>query len=276
MELQTAWPVQTKGRAVLFWAVYQAVVFFKITKVVLWYNLKKQKSERQNYMEKQFSRTELLLGKRNMEKLAAARVCIFGIGGVGGYVAEALARSGVGHLELVDNDVVCLSNLNRQIIATHETIGQYKVEVMKRRILSINPEAEVVTHKCFYLPETQERFDFTRFDYVVDAIDTIAGKIALAEQAAAGGTPVISSMGAGNKLDATAFQVGDIYETSVCPLAKVVRKELRKRGVKKLKVVYSRELPVAERQETVGSVAFVPSVAGLIIAGEVVKDLLGI
>jgi tRNA A37 threonylcarbamoyladenosine dehydratase len=227
-------------------------------------------------MEKQFSRTELLLGKRNMEKLAAARVCIFGIGGVGGYVAEALARSGVGHLELVDNDVVCLSNLNRQIIATHETIGQYKVEVMKRRILSINPEAEVVTHKCFYLPETQERFDFTRFDYVVDAIDTIAGKIALAEQAAAGGTPVISSMGAGNKLDATAFQVGDIYETSVCPLAKVVRKELRKRGVKKLKVVYSRELPVAERQETVGSVAFVPSVAGLIIAGEVVKDLLGI
>jgi len=227
-------------------------------------------------MEKQFSRTELLLGKRNMEKLAAARVCIFGIGGVGGYVAEALARSGVGHLELVDNDVVCLSNLNRQIIATHETIGQYKVEVMKRRILSINPEAEVVTHKCFYLPETQERFDFTRFDYVVDAIDTIAGKIALAEQAAAGGTPVISSMGAGNKLDATAFQVGDIYETSVCPLAKVVRKELRKRGVKKLKVVYSRELPVAERQETVGSVAFVPPVAGLIIAGEVVKDLLGI
>ena len=227
-------------------------------------------------MEKQFSRTELLLGKRNMEKLAAARVCIFGIGGVGGYVAEALARSGVGHLELVDNDVVCLSNLNRQIIATHETIGQYKVEVMKDRILSINPEAEVVTHKCFYLPETQERFDFTKFDYVVDAIDTVAGKIALAEQAEAGGTPVISSMGAGNKLDATAFRVADIYETSVCPLAKVVRKELRKRGVKKLKVVYSRELPVAERQETVGSVAFVPSVAGLIIAGEVVKDLLGI
>ena len=235
-------------------------------------------------MENQFSRTELLLGKENMEKLAAAHVCIFGIGGVGGYVAEALARSGVGHLELVDNDVVCLSNLNRQIIATHETLGRYKADVMKERILSINPEAEVTVHKCFYLPETRSQFDFTNYDYVVDAIDTVAGKIALVLQAEESGTPIISSMGAGNKLDPAAFQVADIYQTSVCPLAKVMRKELKKRGVKKLKVVYSKELPVAVRNDEErlqssprrsipGSVAFVPSVAGLIIAVEVVKDL---
>ncbi|MBQ3367087.1 MAG: tRNA threonylcarbamoyladenosine dehydratase [Acidaminococcaceae bacterium] len=236
-------------------------------------------------MESQFSRTELLLGKENLEKLAAARVCIFGIGGVGGYVTEALARSGVGHLELVDNDVVCLSNLNRQIIATHETLGRYKVDVMKERILSINPAAEVKVHKCFYLPETRSQFDFTKYDYVVDAIDTVAGKIALVLQAEASGTPVISSMGAGNKLDPAAFQVADIYQTSVCPLAKVMRKELKKRGVKKLKVVYSKELPVAvqneaeslqssSRRSIPGSIAFVPSVVGLIIAGEVVKDLI--
>ena len=278
-------------------------------------------SAEENAMENQFSRTERLLGKENMEKLSAARVCIFGIGGVGGYVVEALARSGVGHLELVDNDVVCLSNLNRQIIATHQTLGQYKVDAMKERILSINPAAEVVTHRCFYLPETQAQFDFTTFDYVVDAIDTVAGKISLVLQAEAGGTPIISSMGAGNKLDPAAFQVADIYQTSVCPLAKVMRKELKKRGVKKLKVVYSRELPLSPRSEETepagvfcddyaksdtdnqehpetrsgdahnsgseteknflsrrrsipGSVAFVPSVAGLIIAGEVVKDLL--
>ena len=235
-------------------------------------------------MENQFSRTELLLGKENMEKLAAARVCIFGIGGVGGYVAEALARSGVGHLELVDNDVVCLSNLNRQIIATHETLGQYKVDVMKERILSINPTAEVTVYKCFYLPETRAQFDFTNYDYVVDAIDTVAGKIALVLQAEESGTPVISSMGAGNKLDPAAFQVADIYQTSVCPLAKVMRRELKRRGVKKLKVVYSKEQPVAvqndeesllssPRRSIPGSIAFVPSVAGLIIAGEVVKDL---
>ena len=235
-------------------------------------------------MENQFSRTELLLGKENMEKLAEARVCIFGIGGVGGYVAEALARSGVGHLELVDNDVVCLSNLNRQIIATHGTLGQYKVDVMKERILSINPAAEVTVHKCFYLPETRAQFDFTNYDYVVDAIDTVAGKIALVLQAEESGTPVISSMGAGNKLDPAAFQVADIYQTTVCPLAKVMRKELKKRGVKKLKVVYSKEQPVAvqndeeslqssPRRSIPGSIAFVPSVAGLIIAGEVVKDL---
>ena len=236
-----------------------------------------------------------------MEKLAAARVCIFGIGGVGGYVAEALARSGVGHLELVDHDVVCLSNLNRQIIATHQTLGRYKVDVMKERILSINPAAEVVVHKCFYLPETRAQFDFANYDYVVDAIDTVAGKIALVLQAEASGTPVISSMGAGNKLDAAAFRVADIYQTSVCPLAKVMRKELKKRGVHKLKVVYSRELPLkarsgdgtdrpaaagemnteespvcvgSSRRSIPGSVAFVPSVAGLIIAGEVVKDLI--
>ena len=230
-------------------------------------------------MENQFSRTERLLGKENMEKLAAARVCIFGIGGVGGYVAEALARSGVGHLELVDNDVICLSNLNRQIIATHETLGQYKVDVMKERILSINPTAEVTVYKCFYLPETRAQFDFTNYDYVVDAIDTVAGKIALVLQAEESGTPVISSMGAGNKLDPAAFQVADIYQ-----LAKVMRRELKKRGVKKLKVVYSKEQPVAvqndeesllssPRRSIPGSIAFVPSVAGLIIAGEVVKDL---
>ena len=235
-------------------------------------------------MENQFSRTERLLGKENMEKLAAARVCIFGIGGVGGYVAEALARSGVGHLELVDNDVICLSNLNRQIIATHETLGQYKVDVMKERILSINPTAEVTVYKCFYLPETRAQFDFTNYDYVVDAIDTVAGKIALVLQAEESGTPVISSMGAGNKLDPAAFQVEDIYQTSVCPLAKVMRRELKRRGVKKLKVVYSKEQPVAvqndeesllssPRRSIPGSIAFVPSVAGLIIAGEVVKDL---
>ena len=238
-------------------------------------------------MENQFSRTELLLGKEKLEKLAAARVCIFGIGGVGGYVAEALARSGVGHLELVDNDVVCLSNLNRQIIATHETLGQYKVDVMRERILSINPDAEVTVHKCFYLPETQAQFDFTNYDYVVDAIDTVAGKIALVLQAEESGTPVISSMGAGNKLDPAAFQVADIYQTSVCPLAKVMRRELKKQGVKKLKVVYSKELPVAvqndaeslqssSRRSIPGSIAFVPSVVGLIIAGEVVKDLTGL
>ena len=235
-------------------------------------------------MKNQFSRTERLLGKENMEKLAVARVCIFGIGGVGGYVAEALARSGVGHLELVDDDVVCLSNLNRQIIATHETLGRYKVDVMKERILSINPDAEVTVHKCFYLPETRAQFDFTYFDYVVDAIDTVAGKIALVLQAEESGTPVISSMGAGNKLDPTAFHVADIYQTSVCPLAKVMRRELKRRGVKKLKVVYSKEQPVAvqndeesllssPRRSIPGSIAFVPSVAGLIIAGEVVKDL---
>ena len=247
-------------------------------------------------METQFSRTERLLGKENMEKLAAARVCIFGIGGVGGYVAEALARSGVGHLELVDNDVICLSNLNRQIIATHRNLGEYKVDAMKERILSINPDAEVVTHQCFYLPDTRAQFDFTKYDYVVDAIDTVAGKISLVLQAEASGTPIISSMGAGNKLDPTAFRVADIYKTSVCPLARVMRTECRKRRIKHLKVVYSTEKPVRPledpsiscrkhcicppdtrkctvRRDIPGSTAFVPAAAGLIIAGEVIRDL---
>ena len=265
-------------------------------------------------MEEPFSRTELLLGKENMEKLKKARVCIFGIGGVGGYVAEALARSGVGHLELVDSDVVSPSNLNRQIIATRDTLGRPKAEVMKERILSVNPEAEVITHRCFYLPETEGQFDFTRYDYVVDAIDTVAGKISLAVEAEAAGTPLISSMGAGNKLDPAAFRVADIYDTRVCPLARVMRKELKKRGVKRLKVVYSRELPVGTesviadgngeadagnaaavvsdtkaaagtkipepetslRRSIPGSVSFVPAVAGLIMAGEVVRDLTGV
>lgn len=235
-------------------------------------------------MKEQFGRTAMLLGEDAMDRLARARVAVFGVGGVGGYAAEALARSGVGALDLVDDDRVCLSNLNRQIIATHETLGQYKVDVMKERILSINPTAEVTVYKCFYLPETRAQFDFTNYDYVVDAIDTVAGKIALVLQAEESGTPVISSMGAGNKLDPAAFQVADIYQTSVCPLAKVMRRELKRRGVKKLKVVYSKEQPVAvqndeesllssPRRSIPGSIAFVPSVAGLIIAGEVVKDL---
>lgn len=248
-------------------------------------------------MQNQFSRTELLLGKEAMQKLADSRVAVFGIGGVGGYVCEALARSGVGAIDLIDNDKVCLTNLNRQIIATHKTIGQYKTEVMKERILEIAPDVKVQIHNCFYLPETADQFDFHEYDYVVDAVDTVTAKIELIMRAKEAGTPVISSMGAGNKLDASAFRVADIYKTKVCPLAKVMRRELKKRGVKKLKVVYSEELPItplaedvslesdmedslqeaefkaAQRRSTPGSVAFVPSVAGLIIAGEVIKDL---
>ena len=240
-------------------------------------------------MLNQFSRTELLLGKEAMEKLHQSRVAIFGIGGVGGYTVEALARSGVGHFDLIDDDKVCLTNLNRQIIATRDTVGKYKVDVMKERILSINPEAELNIHKCFYLPENKETFDFSSYSYVVDAVDTVTAKITIVLEAQAAGVPVISSMGAGNKLDASAFKVSDIYKTKVCPLAKVMRHELKKRGVKKLKVVYSEQLPltpindgtnVCEKEDstivkraTPGSVAFVPSVAGLIIAGEVVKDL---
>lgn len=248
-------------------------------------------------MQNQFSRTELLLGKEAMQKLAGSRVAVFGIGGVGGYVCEALARSGVGAIDLIDNDKVCLTNLNRQIIATHKTIGQYKTEVMKERISEIAPDVKVRIHNCFYLPETAGEFDFHEYDYVVDAVDTVTAKIELIMRAKEVGTPVISSMGAGNKLDASAFRVADIYKTKVCPLAKVMRRELKKRGVKKLKVVYSEELPItplaedvslgsdgedslqeaefkaAKRRSTPGSVAFVPSVAGLIIAGEVIKDL---
>lgn len=240
--------------------------------------------------ENQFSRTELLIGKENLQRLARARVAIFGVGGVGGYVVEALARSGVGTLDLIDSDKVVLSNLNRQIIATYDTIGQYKVDAAKARVLSINPQAVVNVYRIFYLPETASQFDFASYDYVVDAIDTVTGKLMLAEQAQKSGTPIISSMGAGNKMDASAFEVADIYETSVCPLAKVMRRELKKRGINKLKVVYSKETPMTprmaeqicgqdaaggRRRQTPGSMAFVPSVAGLIIAGEVVRDLIG-
>lgn len=222
--------------------------------------------------ENRFSRTEALLGEQAMEKLKKARVAVFGIGGVGGHVVEALVRSGVGAVDIVDSDKVCLSNLNRQIIATESSIGKYKVDVMKERILDINPEAVVNVHKCFYLPETKDEFDFSQYSYVVDAVDTVTAKIQLVMEAAEAGVPIISSMGAGNKLDPTAFQVADIYKTSVCPLAKVMRRELKKRGIKKLKVVYSREQPVV-KNAVPASVAFVPSVAGLIIAGEVIKDL---
>ena len=248
-------------------------------------------------MLNQFSRTELLLGKEAMNKLENSRVAVFGIGGVGGYVCEALARSGVYSFDLIDDDKVCLTNLNRQIIATRKTVGQYKAEVMRDRILEINPKADVRIHKCFYLPENAADFDFNEYDYVVDAVDTVTAKISLVMKCQEKGVKIISSMGAGNKLDASAFKVADIYKTKVCPLAKVMRRELNKRGVKKLKVVYSEEqalTPVedmaiscrsncicppgekhkcTERRAIPGSVAFVPSVAGLIIAGEVVKDL---
>ena len=221
-----------------------------------------------------------MFGKEAMGKLAASRVAVFGLGGVGGYTVEALARSGVGALDLIDNDKVSLTNLNRQILATHKTIGEYKADVASARVKEINPDCKVTAHKVFYLPETQGEFDFTKFDYIVDAIDTVAGKIAIIENAEKCGVPVISCMGAGNKLDPTAFEVADIYKTSVCPLAKVMRHELKKRGVQKCKVVYSKEEPFVKGAEEDGkripaSVAFVPSVAGLILAGEVIKDLIG-
>ena len=235
-----------------------------------------------------FSRTALLFGGEAMEKLKNSTVAVFGIGGVGGYCVEALARSGVGTLHLIDDDTVNITNLNRQIIATRDTIGMEKVEAAKARILSINPEAAVFTHKTFYLPETAGQFDFTQYDYVVDAIDTVTGKLMLVQAAKAADTPIISCMGAGNKLDPTAFEVADISKTSVCPLARIMRKELGRRGIKHLKVVYSKELALtpaqAEEEEgnahpkrqTPGSNAFVPAVAGLILAGEVIKDLAGI
>lgn len=249
-------------------------------------------------MPDQFSRTELLLGKENMERLQNARIAVFGIGGVGGYTVEALARSGVGALDLIDDDKVCLTNINRQIIATRKTVGRYKADVAKERVLEINPDARVGAYRTFYLPETADQFELTSYDYIVDAIDTVTGKLELAERAAKCGVPIISSMGAGNKLDPTAFQVADISQTSVCPLAKVMRRELKKRGVYHLKVVFSTEKPLTpiENKETVcaesgvcsseadrkcsqrrqipGSVAFVPSVVGLIIAGEIIKDLI--
>ncbi len=241
-----------------------------------------------------FSRTALLVGDEGMEKLKNAKVAVFGVGGVGGYVVEALARSGIGTLELIDNDRVSLTNINRQIIAAHSTIGRYKVDVAKERILDINPAAAVNTHQTFFLPETASEFNFYDYDYVVDAIDTVTGKIALVMEAHGTNTPIISSMGAGNKLDAASFMVADIYETSVCPLAKVMRRELKKRGIDKLKVVYSQEKPIVPKNDTSvindsqetdtdvrkrqipGSVSFVPSVAGLILAGEVIREIAGI
>lgn len=251
-------------------------------------------------MPEQFSRTELLFGKEAVRRIQRARVAVFGIGGVGSYTLEALVRSGVGTIDIIDNDKICLSNLNRQLIATHKTLGQYKVDAAEQRMKEINPDVVVYKYYTFYLPETAGQFDFTKYDYVVDAIDTISGKIALVLQAKEAGIPIISSMGAGNKADPAAFQVADIYQTSVCPLAKVMRRELKKRGVEKLKVVYSKEpaLTPAEdgeadyrddadrireegkrqirRRQIPGSNAFVPSVAGLIMAGEVIKDLAGI
>ena len=235
-------------------------------------------------MEDMFSRTRMLLGDGAIQRLKRARVAVFGVGGVGGYVVEALARSGVGALDLVDSDRVVPSNLNRQIIATRETLGLLKVDAAKARVLSINPDCRVATFPIFYLPETADRFDFSQYDYVVDAIDTVAGKLQLIEAAKAAGTPIISCMGAGNKLDPTAFRVADIAETSVCPLARVMRRELKKRGIDHVKVIYSTEpalspAPAEEptaRRATPGSVAFVPSVAGLILAGEVIKDIIKI
>lgn len=239
-------------------------------------------------MLNQFSRTELLLGSDGVEKLKKSRVAVFGVGGVGGYTVEALARSGVGTIDIVDDDDVALTNINRQIIATHDTVGMAKVDAAEKRIKSINPDCVVNKHKCFYLPETADKFDFSQYDYVVDAIDTVKGKIELVMQAGESGTPIISSMGAGNKLDPTAFEVADISKTSVCPLAKVMRTELRKRGVTHLKVVYSKEPAIkpfenadvleefgnSSRRSLPGSVSFVPSVVGLIIGGEVIKDLI--
>lgn len=238
----------------------------------------------------EFSRTRLLLGEEVLDKFKNAKVAVFGVGGVGGYVAEALARSGVGKLVLIDNDTVSVSNINRQIIALHSTIGRYKTEVMKERILDINPKACVEVHNCFFLPENADTFDFGSYDYVVDAVDTVTAKIEIIMRAEAAGVPVISAMGAGNKLDATKFVVTDIYKTEVCPLAKVMRKELRARGVESLKVLYSTEPAIKPdkqsgeeteeaakeqntRRSTPGSIAYVPSVAGLLLAGEVLKDI---
>lgn len=238
----------------------------------------------------QFLRTEMLLGAETMKKLQNAHVAVFGIGGVGGYVAEALARSGVGTFDLIDNDTVALSNLNRQIIATHSSIGKYKVDVMKERILDINPKARVNVHKCFFLPENSKDFDFSKYTYIVDAIDTVTAKLELIVRAKEAKVPIISSMGTGNKLDPTRLEVADIYKTEVCPLARVMRNELKKRGIKKLKVVYSKEQPIKRKKQendqitsenagrikdVPGSTAFVPSVAGLIIAGQVIADIQG-
>lgn len=239
-------------------------------------------------MSERFDRTKRLLGAEAMDKLNNSHVAVFGIGGVGGHAVDALVRSGIGAITIVDSDAVAVSNINRQLIATTKTVGRKKVEVMKEHLLEINPDVKVEVHDCFFLPETKEAFDFSRYDYVIDAVDTVTAKLELVEACKEVGVPIISSMGAGNKLDPAAFEVTDIYKTSVCPLAKVMRRELKQRGIKKLKVVYSKELPLepieAEdfvsdekrvRRATPGSIAFVPSVAGLILAGEVVKDLTG-
>ena len=248
-------------------------------------------------MLNQFSRTELLLGPEAMERLSKKRVAVFGIGGVGGYVCEALVRSGIGAFDLIDDDKVCLTNLNRQIIATRKTVGKYKVDVMMERMLEINPNADITVHKCFFLPENADDFPFKEYDYIVDAVDTVTAKLELIMRAQKEGIPIISAMGAGNKLDAGRLKIADIYDTKICPLARVMRRELKKRGVKKLKVVYSDEEPkrpiedmsiscrthcicppgaqhkCTERRDIPGSTAFVPAVAGLLIAGEIVKDL---
>ncbi len=245
----------------------------------------------------EFSRTRLLYGEKAMEKLAGSRIAVFGIGGVGGYVVEALVRSGIGEIDLIDNDKVCLTNINRQIIAIQKTVGRYKVDVAAERIAEISPKCKVHTYKTFYLPDTQDQFDFSLYDYVVDAIDTVTGKLTIIENAKKLNVPVISSMGAGNKINPGGFTVADIYETSICPLAKIMRKECKKRGIDSLKVVYSKEMPLRPmadsmnsytedceklsgtetknpgRRDTPGSTAFVPSVVGLIIAGEVINDL---
>ena len=248
-------------------------------------------------MLNQFSRTELLLGPEAMESLSKKRVAVFGIGGVGGYVCEALVRSGIGAFDLIDDDKVCLTNLNRQIIATRKTVWKYKVDVMMERMLEINPNADITVHKCFFLPENADDFPFKEYDYIVDAVDTVTAKLELIMRAQKEGIPIISAMGAGNKLDAGRLKIADIYDTKICPLARVMRRELKKRGVKKLKVVYSDEEPkrpiedmsiscrthcicppgaqhkCTERRDIPGSTAFVPAVAGLLIAGEIVKDL---
>jgi tRNA A37 threonylcarbamoyladenosine dehydratase len=233
-------------------------------------------------MINQFSRTELLIGKEGVDKLAHSRVAVFGVGGVGGYTVEALVRSGIGAIDLVDNDKVALTNLNRQIIATHSTLGQYKVDVAEARAKDINPDIKIKTFKTFFTPETANEFDFTQYDFVVDAIDTVVGKIELIEQSKKAGVPVISSMGAGNKMHPEMFEIADISKTSVCPLAKVIRQELKKRNIKKVKVVYSKEIPIkpaitikeeSAKRQIPGSNAYVPSVVGLIIASEVIREL---
>ena len=237
-------------------------------------------------MDPQFSRTQILLGDEAMQKLQNARVAVFGIGGVGGYTAEALARSGIGAIDLIDPDTVSITNINRQLFATHSTVGRLKAEVAKERLLDIYPELQVTVHPVFYTPETADQFDFTRYDYIVDAIDTVTGKLCLAERAFAAGTPIISCMGAGNKLNGTAFQVADISKTTICPLARVMRKELKKRGINHMKVVFTTEealKPVGAEEEAAaigkrqipGSVSYIPGIAGLLLAGEVIRDLIG-